>query len=142
MNKPVRNIFLILIALAALIQLYPVNRKNPPVTQDIGAPPTIAAILHTSCYDCHSNETRWPFYSYIAPASWLVAADVKRGRKFMNFSRWDTYSKGMQDTLRSRCYALAAANLMPLPNYLLIHRDARLDSVKLEVLRVWGGTKE
>jgi hypothetical protein len=60
----------------------------------------------------------------------------------MNFSRWDTYSKGMRDTLRGRCFALAAANLMPLPNYLLIHRDARLDSAKLEALRVWSSSLE
>ncbi len=142
MNKTVLKILLILIAIAILIQLYPVNRKNPPVTQDIGAPPAVAAILRTSCYDCHSNETRWPVYSFIAPASWLVAGDVKKGRKFMNFSRWDTYSKGMQNTLRGRCFALAAANLMPLPNYLLIHRDARLDSAKLEALRVWSSSLE
>jgi hypothetical protein len=107
------------------------------VTRDAAAPPAVAAILRTSCYDCHSNETRWPLYGSIAPVSWLVATDVKNGRAAMNFSRWDTYTKEKRDTLRGRCYALAAASLMPPPDYRMMHRDARLDSVKLAALRQW-----
>ena len=67
MKKMVLRIIIILAIPVLLIQLIPVNRKNPLVTQDV------AAILRTSCYDCHSNETWWPLYSYIAPVSWLVA---------------------------------------------------------------------
>lgn len=132
------RILLILFLLAALIQLVPVNRKNPPVTQDIAAPPPVAAILRTSCYDCHSNETRWPLYSYIAPVSWFIADDVKKGRMVMNFSRWNAYSKAEQESYRSRCYAMVSEGLMPLPDYLRIHRDARLDSLKVGMLRRWS----
>ena len=138
MKKIALRILIPVAILAAIIQVYPVNRKNPPVTQDVGAPANVATILRTSCYDCHSNKTRWPLYSYIAPVSWLVAADVRKGRLVLNFSRWDTYTKARQDTMRDRCYALASASLMPLPNYLLIHKDARLDSIKIEALRRWS----
>ncbi len=138
MKKITLGILMIVAILAALIQVYPVNRKNPPVTRDAGAPANVAAILRTSCYDCHSNETRWPFYSYIAPVSWLVADDVNKGRMAMNFSRWDTYTEAKKDTLRGWCYDLASESQMPLPNYLLIHKNARLDSIKIEALRRWS----
>ena len=72
----------------------PVDRENPPVTGDIGAPSEVDAILRTSCYDCHSNETVWPWYSYLAPASWLVAEDVEHGREHLNFSEWTSYESG------------------------------------------------
>lgn len=136
MKKIALRILLPVAILAALIQVYPVNRKNPPVTRDVGAPANVATILRTSCYDCHSNETRWPLYSYIAPVSWLVAADVRKGRLVLNFSEWNTYTKKRRDTLCDRCYDLASEFLMPLPNYLLIHKDARLDSIKIEALRL------
>ena len=60
---------------------------------DINAPKNVASILRTSCYDCHSNETNWPWYSYVAPVSFMVAGDVEDGRKSLNFSEWDKYEK-------------------------------------------------
>ena len=84
--------FLVLILAVIGIQFVPVNRMNPPVTGEIGAPEKVMAILHRSCYDCHSNKTVWPWYSYVAPISWLVADDVHEGRRHMNFSEWNTYN--------------------------------------------------
>ena len=74
------------------IQLVPISRTNPPVETEIAAPANVQAILTRSCYDCHSNKTAWPWYSHVAPVSWLVASDVSGARKKMNFTPWNAYS--------------------------------------------------
>jgi hypothetical protein len=72
-----------------LAQLVPLDRSNPPVSAEVPATPEVRAILKRSCYDCHSNETRWPWYAYAAPMSWLLVYDVHEAREHMNFSTWD-----------------------------------------------------
>ena len=74
------------------IQFVPVVRENPPITAPLAAQAELAQVLERSCYDCHSNQTRWPWYASVAPVSWLVARDVDRGRHELNFSAWDGYS--------------------------------------------------
>lgn len=74
-----------------LIQFVPVSRHNPPIVTDMPAPPAVKAILKRACYDCHSHETRWPWYTRIAPLSWMIAADVRVGRRVLNFSTWNQY---------------------------------------------------
>ena len=80
---------LVLLAAFVAIRFVPVRAtSNPPVTGDVPAPPAAKAILHRACYDCHSNEMRWPWYSRVAPVSWLVVRDVRRDRNELNFSSW------------------------------------------------------
>ncbi|HMA79693.1 MAG TPA: heme-binding domain-containing protein, partial [Candidatus Binatia bacterium] len=79
------GLFLILIGL----QFVPVDRANPPEHDQLAVPAEVQAILRRACYDCHSNETNWPWYSQIAPASLLLANDVKEGRREVNFSTWE-----------------------------------------------------
>src|ERR1039458_1177211 len=94
MKKKLKWIFAALVAGFALLQFTNPTRTNPPVApgHDLMAtnapPPQIAALLHAACYDCHSNETKWPWYSRVAPLSWLVAHDVNEGRQHLNFSEW------------------------------------------------------
>ena len=88
-----KKILIVIGVIIVAIQFIPVDRSNPPVTQEINAPPNVMTILKTSCYDCHSNETNWPWYSYVAPVSFLVASDVQNGRKRVNFSEWDKYDE-------------------------------------------------
>src|SRR5271166_3000619 len=83
-----------------LIQLVPMSMTNPPITQDVAAPAPVELILRRGCYDCHSNETRWPWYARVAPVSWLVIRDVNRGRKHVNFSTWDKYSGDPETVIR------------------------------------------
>jgi hypothetical protein len=72
------------------IQFIPVPRTNPPVTSELQwDSPAIKELVRRACYDCHSNETVWPWYSYIAPMSWLVTHDVSEARRHMNFSQWN-----------------------------------------------------
>jgi hypothetical protein len=79
------------------------------------------AIARQSCYDCHSNETDWPAYSYVAPMSWLVRGDVETGRSKMNFSEWDPADNEADDAIEE-----IERGSMPLPKYTAIHRGAKL----------------
>jgi hypothetical protein len=86
----------LVLAVLVGIQLVPVDTSNPPVTADVPTSPEVKAVLRRACYDCHSNETTWPWYSRVAPVSWLIAQDVHEGRAELNFSRWDQYSTQQQ----------------------------------------------
>ena len=90
-----KRIVLVLIVFCAASQIIRPSRANPPIDQKrelhavLPLDPTVASIFARSCNDCHSNRTVWPWYSQIAPISWLVAYDVRQGRQKMNFSEWD-----------------------------------------------------
>jgi hypothetical protein len=123
---------LALIIVAAGIQFIQPERTNPPVDPQmtfesvVKPPPEISAILHRSCYDCHSNSTRWPWYSHVAPVSWLVADDVKEGRQHMNFSEWGRLNKEKAQTKTEDIFNEVHDNEMPLWIYTQMHREARL----------------
>src|SRR5512140_1474651 len=74
----------------AAMQLVTCTRSNPPVLADIHAADDVKVVLKRACYDCHSNETTWPWYSHVAPASWLLHYDVTEGRAALNFSDWES----------------------------------------------------
>ena len=129
------------IALAILIvaiQLVPVGRTNPAVTAPLRAPEPVASILRRSCYDCHSNETRWPWYAYVAPVSWLVAYDVEEGREHLNFSEWGGYSEGKRESRAGQMLEEIEEGHMPLPNYVRMHAEARLSPEDVAALRAWA----
>ncbi|HEY6437566.1 MAG TPA: heme-binding domain-containing protein, partial [Ignavibacteriaceae bacterium] len=130
----------ILIAVAIIvvgIQFIPVDRTNPPVTQEIDAPSNVLSILKTSCYDCHSNETEWPWYSYVAPVSFLVVSDVHNGRKRVNFSEWDKYDDKKREKKMDAMLEDVEEGKMPLPKYLITHPDAELNSEKIRAIKDW-----
>jgi hypothetical protein len=133
----------LLVAVAfAAIQLLPVDRSNPPVTADLAAPPDVDRILRRSCYDCHSNETRWRWYAYVAPVSWLVADDVHEAREEMNFSGWGRLAESERDHLREEIVEQVRRGEMPLPLYLAVHPGARLDAAARDRLIDWAGAAE
>jgi hypothetical protein len=133
--KPRRWLLLtfgVLIALVLLIQLIPYGRAhvNPPVT----AEPTWDAastrlLAKRACFDCHSNETRWPAYASLAPVSWLVQRDVEAGRAVLNFSEWQRRQKEAHDAAEK-----VRKGDMPLPIYAAMHGDARLTPAEREAL--------
>ena len=127
------------VSLLGLIQLVPVARTNPPISKDVSAPPIIESILRRGCYDCHSNETRWPWYAHLAPASWIVARDVNQGRKHLNFSTWDKYSDDPGTVIRKlkRVGELSANGQMPRWYYLPAHPMAWLSAADREVIAKW-----
>jgi hypothetical protein len=139
MKKKWKLIVIAVIAVLVLIQLIPVQRTNPPVTADIQAPAEVKAILKTSCYDCHSHETHWPFYSYVAPVSWFIARDVQRGRASLNFSEWGTHPEEVHEFLKQRIYEEVSHGEMPLRQYVLMHPSARISDAELNTLKQWAG---
>jgi len=121
-----------LLAVAVLVQLVPYGRDhtNPPVTRDAPWPGGPARELATAaCYDCHSNQTRWPPQSHVAPFSWLLTRDVEQGRDELNFSTWDSDDGGADDAAD----AVAEAS-MPPRRYVLVHPDAALSEAERQVL--------
>ncbi len=130
----------ILGALAILllgIQAVPVERTNPAIEADLEAPAPVEAILRRSCYDCHSNETRWPWYAYVAPVSWLVAHDVNEARGDVNFSSWELMNDKDEANARHETWKEIDKGKMPLPKYVRLHPEARLSPEDLAVLRAW-----
>jgi hypothetical protein len=123
---------------AVAIQLVPVERANPPVEFEVDPPADVHAILKRSCYDCHSNETRWPWYSRVAPASWLVARDVRRGREDLNFSEWPAFDFEDQEVALSDIVKQIDKGKMPLPVYLVMHPGARLSESERGRLLEWA----
>ena len=140
MKKKLKWIFGALVAAFALLQFTNPARTNPPVKKDFpitNAPPQVAAMLRASCYDCHSQETRWPWYSRVAPVSWLVASDVNDGRKHLNLSDWPVDDpKRAAKKLENMSEEIGYGD-MPLKKYTLIHADARLTDGQRKELTDW-----
>lgn len=138
MRKVVVGAGLAVLVAFVVIQFVPVDTANPPVTGDVPAPPEVKAVLRRACYDCHSNETHWPWYSRIAPASWLLAWDVREGRAELNFSSWNDYSTREQVEKLKESLKEVEEGEMPPWFYLPAHRDARLSEADRALLRGWA----
>lgn len=138
MKRIVRRVVLgILVALVA-VQFVPVTRSNPPVETEVSAPPEVRAVLRRACYDCHSNQTVWPWYASLAPASWLVARDVRNGREELNFSAWNRITAQQQVKKLKETWTEVADGEMPPWFYLAVHRDGVLSAEDRTVLRKWA----
>ena len=118
-------------ALLLVIQFIPYGRDhaNPPVVAEPAwVSNEVRDLAVRACFDCHSNETEWPWYSMVAPMSWLVQNHVDEGREELNFSEWDASQEGDEaaETVRD--------GSMPTPGYVFAHPDARLSDAELDVL--------
>lgn len=102
-----------------------------------GEDPQVVALLKRSCYDCHSNETEWPWYSRVAPASWLVAKDVAGGRESVNFSNWDDMDAFDKQYAREQAHDLVKDGDMPPWFYIPMHPSAKTNDQDLTVLAKW-----
>jgi hypothetical protein len=127
------------VALVA-IQLVPVDRSNPAVGETVPMTPAVEPILHRACFDCHSHETRWPWYAWVAPVSWLVADDVHQARRHLNFSTWDAYTQKKRSKKLDELLEQVHEGDMPLWYYRLVHRSAVLSSDDVDAIEAWTGT--
>ena len=134
-----RNVLFACVALGGLAQLVPVSRTNPAIEQEVDAPPEVRAVLERSCYDCHSHATRWPWYAWVAPASWLVAHDVSEAREHLNFSTWGRYDAEERGENLEEIAEMLEEGEMPPWFYLPLHPDARLSDAELATVRAWTG---
>ncbi|WP_292655779.1 heme-binding domain-containing protein [Nitratifractor sp.] len=123
-----------------VVQLVQIKVPEPPKAgsqDEIKAPKEIMALLKKSCYDCHSNHTRWPWYSHIAPISWEVDSHVRDGRDWLNFSIWNRYS----EEKKQKFYKGIAKSIdwkMPPADYMWIHKDARLTPQERQAIKTWA----
>jgi len=138
MKKWLRLLLIVVIG----IQLYPVDRTNPPVQSDFSGPEEVKEVLTVACYDCHSNETQWPWYSYVAPISWFVADHVEEGRAEFNLSEWDAIDEMRQQKIRREMWEEVEEGEMPLPPYLFLHSEAKLSAAQKKVLKEWAKSDE
>ena len=117
------------------------SRTNPPVVQDFLAaenpPAAITALFRGACYDCHSYETKWPWYSRIAPVSWLIASDVQEGRRHLNFSEWPATDPERAAKRLANASEQLGYNDMPPAKYQAIHPEARLTANQRQQLIQW-----
>ncbi|MFT5284556.1 MAG: hypothetical protein ACI8TQ_000713 [Planctomycetota bacterium] len=127
-----------LIVIMIAIQFIPVDRNNPPVEAPLVADAAVMEVLKRACYDCHSNETVWPWYSYVAPASFLVAHDVEEAREHMNFSDWESRDEEWQAHHREEVWEEVEEGEMPLWFYTPLHSEADLSEADMEILRKWA----
>lgn len=140
MAKKLKFVVIAIVILLAGSQFIQPDRSNPPInpaaTFEAVAMPgaEFTAVVHRACYNCHSNNTVWPWYSRIAPVSWLVADDVKEGRAHLNFSEWGLLGPDVARTrLQDVCDEVQAGD-MPLWQYRLIHPEAKLSAQDVKAL--------
>jgi hypothetical protein len=132
MGKKTKTVLVTVAATAVVVQFFPPERTNPPADPAasfeavVKPPPRVSAILARACHDCHSYGTVWPWYSQVAPVSWLVADDVSKARRKFNFSVWARMSpERSQEVLGDMCDEVKAGE-MPLWYYRLMHPEAKL----------------
>ena len=141
----VKRAILVLVALLIVAQFVQPKRTNPPVIPSkslaahVEVPSEVQSVFRRACYDCHSNQTVWPWYSHIAPLSWVITDDVNEGRRHINFEDWEAQEgpKQAADHLTAICKELRDGG-MPLPWYRVVHRDTRLTSQEINLLCNWS----
>jgi len=143
MSKSIKWTLLALVAILLVIQLFRIDKTNPPVEPGtdfmaLANPPAdVAQILKSSCYDCHSHETKYPWYTNVAPVSWWIGNHIKEARGHLNFSAWNTYDAEKKAHKAEECAEEVEKKLMPLKSYLRMHPEARLSDEQRERFSAW-----
>lgn len=139
-----RIIGLVIIVVIVIMQLIPTDKPEVIKSNPNGLlvnnqfSDSVSRLLKNACYDCHSNETKYPWYSYIAPVSWLVERDTRIGRTNLNFSDWETYSKMDKAKILDELIEEVEGGNMPMPIYILMHPEAKLSVSDRELLIEWS----
>jgi len=138
MKKWIVRLGIVLVVLLVAMQFVPIERTNPPVESDVAVPAELKTVLQHACYNCHSNETTWPWYARVAPISFLIANDVKEGRRQVNFSIWGQYTESRRARKLKEIREQVEGNKMPQWYYLLVHPDAKLSAGDKEMIVRWA----
>ena len=137
------KIILGVLAIFVIMQFFGIDKENPsyPAENDFIAitnpPAEIAQIIKTSCYDCHSYHTEYPWYTSIAPLSWWIGDHIEEGREHFNLSEWGSYSEKKALHKLEEFYEEVEEGEMPLYSYTLIHGEASLSPEQVEKLVTW-----
>jgi hypothetical protein len=142
------KVLAIFILLLLAIQLARPSRVNPPLapgkslTAQTHPPANVERILARSCNDCHSNLTRWPWYSGMAPFSWIVNDDVRDGRRHVNFSQWGDYDDAKRAKLLAKICEDVRGGDMPLWSYTVVHRGTALSITERQQVCEWTAAQQ
>ena len=138
-----RNLLIAFLVVFALIQFVGIDKSPIEINPESDflmieqAPMEVAELMQTSCYDCHSNLTIYPWYSNIAPVSWWLKGHIDNGRGKLNFSEWDSYSLEESDSLKVLSADLIEKKWMPILTYKIIHKESRLSDGQRALLIDW-----
>jgi mono/diheme cytochrome c family protein len=133
-----KKLLIVLVIIFVGIQFIPVERTNPPVKSEIDAPADVKAIFKKACYNCHSNETNWVWYTKVAPASFLAVKDVQDGRRHLNFSEWNINKEAKA---KENIWDEVREEQMPPWQYKIFHSESKLTQEEKNILRNWATGK-
>ena len=138
-----RNLRIAFLVVFALIQFVVIDKSPMEINPEADflmieqAPKEVAELMQTSCYDCHSNLTTYPWYSDIAPVSWWLKGHIDNGRGKLNFSEWDSYTLEEGDSLKQLSADLIEKKWMPILTYKIMHKESRLSEDQRALLVDW-----
>ena len=138
-----KKILIIFIVIMILIQFITIDKENPISDESkdfitINNPPEeIVETLKNACYDCHSNKTKYPWYSNVAPASWLIKEHINNGRRHLNFSIWEDYKEAKKEHKIDECIEMIKSGEMPMKGYVLFHSEAELTNEQKSSFIYW-----
>lgn len=141
-----RKLLLVLVIVFVGIQFIPLNLNKSSLEQkdDIivteNPPEEIAVLLKTSCYDCHSNNSEYPWYDKIAPVSWWVAYHIDEAKEELNFSEWATFTSKRKNHKLKEMMEVLDEGEMPLNSYIIMHGDAKVSAEQTAQLKSWINT--
>ena len=140
-----KKVLLSIAVVFILIQLIRPNKNDSKnninhISTVIEMPDEVEQILITSCNDCHSNSTVYPWYSEFAPVSWYLASHVNDGKEHLNLSEWTAYNKYQKEHILNDFEEVLQSHEMPLKSYLLLHKEAEMSKEQYSALLAWVKT--
>ena len=148
MRKALKIAAAVVFLVLAVAQFIRPDRAVPPIdpTETLYAsaevPADVQNVLNRSCNDCHSNQTAYPWYSNISPVSWWLQNHIREGRRELNISEWNTYQPRKKGKKLEEICEQVRSGEMPLPSYLIIHREAVLSQSDIDLLCTWSGVEK
>lgn len=139
----IKKIFILLAFVLVVIQFFAIDKNNPPIDERktfvalVNPPADILQLLKDACYDCHSNETKYPWYTNVAPLSWWIKHHIDEGREHLNFSEWTSYSEEDRKHLLHEAAEETEEKHMPLGSYVRMHSEADLSDADRQKLVTW-----
>lgn len=145
-NIPFKKIALILLIGLVIAQFFRIDKTNPPIQKEVdflsmvNPPADIKAIVHNACYDCHSHESEYPWYTNVAPLSFWIKGHINHGREHLNFSEWGKYSAKDKAEKIKNCADWTEETRMPLFSYVVAHPEAKMSTEERQKLVDWFRT--
>lgn len=136
-----------LIVILTLMQFKQIDKTNPEYNEaedfiTMTQPPTeIATLIKDACYDCHSHQSKYPWYTNIAPISWMIEHHIEEGREHLNFSKWTSYDAKKADHKLEECIEEIEEGKMPMKSYVVIHSEAKMTKEQQKALIDWFGSQ-